>query len=1062
MVRSNSTGERRQLTLMFCDLVGSTALSERLDPEDLRDVLVAYREAATRTAIGNGGSIVNYAGDGIMFAFGYPRAHEDDAARAVHAALRLIEETTRLGTKAAHVAQEAIAVRIGIHTGLVIAGELRAGNTVESVAVVGEAPNVVARLQEMAEPNTVIISGATFDLVEGLFDCEDLGFSTLKGLSRPIRLHRVQGESAAPNRLAARALRGLTPMIGRDDKLEQLLVLWAQARTGNLAVAALSGEPGVGKSRLVAEIERRAAAEGAACIELRCSPFYENSALYPVIAYLKNVLDFSQLATPEERLDRIRGALTEADLPLGEMDHLLAALLDVPASLPPALSSNPQLQKQKTREMLIEWLRAAQREGPLLLIVEDVHWADPSTRELIAAACIALADTKLFIVLVHRQGHDTAWMDAHKPTRLALSRLTRPEIAAVVEHVAKGLALPQAIVDGLVERADGIPLFAEELTKTVVETSEAQPIEDQGPDAVRQMTIPATLQDSLTARLDRLAGSRDVVQLASTIGREFDYALLAAAWTSEESKLLESLRELVESGLLHQVGELPQATFVFKHALIQDTAYQSMLRSKRRGLHQAVADCLATRFPDVVIQSPEVLALHYTEAGAAASAAPRWHEAAECALRRSAHVEAHNHVRKGLDLLASLPDGPARDQLELALLIDLGVCLTATRGYAFADVGETFARAREICRRMEKTPRIAAVLHGLYRYYFVRGEAQTSLDLGHELLSIGKELKEDMFVLEAHRTIGNSHMLLSELAPARLHLKASIDLYESATLRKHWSQYGVVMDPAVAAKAMLAMTLWLQGFAQQADDVMNQTVAMAREHAHPFGLAWAMNYAAVVSQMRGEPAKVGDAVAACIAVAREHHFPFWIAGGSMIKGWYLNRVAPANGEGVELLRDGLKTWRGIGAAAFLPYFMSLLAESLGDGGDIKGGLAVVTEAMEQAATSGEIWWLPELHRLKGELLLRGARPDARGAQACFETALDLAQRCEARGLELRAAASYHRLMRGTPRGEVARHRLADVFGSFSEGFDTVDWQAANLALHERDDARNQARGAASS
>ena len=559
-----------------------------------------------------------------------------------------------------------------------------------------------------------------------------------------------------------------------------------------------------------------------------------------------------------------------------------------------------------------------------------------------------------------------------------------------------------------------------------------------------------------------MAGSRDVVQLASTIGREFDYALLAGAWPSAESKLLNSLRELVESGLLHQVGEPPQATFVFKHALIQDTAYQSMLRSKRRGLHQAIADCLATRFPDVVTQSPEVLALHYTEAGAAQSAVPRWHEAAECALRRSAHVEAHNHVRKGLDLLASLPDGPARDQLELALLIDLGVCLTATRGYAFAEVGETFARAREICRGMPRTPRIAAVLHGLYRYYFVRGEVQTSLDLGNELLSIGKELKEDMFVLEAHRTIGNSHMLLSDLARARQHLTASIDLYKSSPLRQHWSQYGVVMDPAVAAKALLAITLWLQGFPQRADEVIGETVAMAREHGHPFGLAWTMNYAAVVSQLRGEPAKVGDAAGACIAVAQEHHFPFWIAGGSIVKGWYLNRVSPAGGEGVQLMRDGLKTWRGIGAAIFLPYFMSLLAEALGEGGDTKGALAMVAEAMEQATISREIWWLAELHRLRGELLLRGTRPDARGAQACFETALDLAQGCGARGLELRAAVSYHRLMRETSRGKLARHRLQDVLGEFTEGFDTVDLQAAKLALQERDDARIDVRGAAGS
>ena len=523
-----------------------------------------------------------------------------------------------------------------------------------------------------------------------------------------------------------------------------------------------------------------------------------------------------------------------------------------------------------------------------------------------------------------------------------------------------------------------------------------------------------------------------------------------------------SLRELVESGLLHQIGEPPQATFVFKHALIQDTAYQSMLRSKRRGLHQAIADSLATRFPDVVTQSPEVLALHYTEAGAAQSAVPRWHEAAECALRRSAHVEAHNHVRKGLDLLASLPDGPARDQLELALLIDLGVCLTATRGYASAEVGETFARAREICRRMPRTPRIAAVLHGLYRYYFVRGEVQISLDLGHELLSIGKELKEDMFILEAHRMIGNSHMLLSDLAPARQHLTASIDLYKSSPLRRHWSQYGVVMDPAVAAKALLAITLWLQGFVRQADDMIGETVAMAHEHGHPFGLAWAMNYAAVVGQLRGEPAKVGDAAGACIAVAQEHHFPFWIAGGSMVKGWYLNRVSPTSGEGLQLMRDGLKTWRGIGAAIFLPYFMSLLAESLGDGGDTEGALGIVAEAVEQATTSREIWWLPELHRLKGELLLRGARPDGRGAQACFETALDLARGCGARSLELRAAVSYYRLMRGSPRGELARHRLQDVLGRFTEGFDTVDLQTANLALQERDDTRIDVRGAAGS
>ena len=657
--RYTPDAERRQLTVLFCDLVDSTALAGQLDPEDLREVIRAYQAACATVIEPLEGHIAQYLGDGLLVYFGYPQAHEDDAQRAVQAGLGMVAAVQALNTQLAQRHGVRIAVRIGIHTGVVVVGEMGGGSRQEQLAL-GDTPNLAARLQGLAAPDTVVLSAATFRLVQGYFTYQDLGAHTLRGVSASVQVYRILGESGVQSRLEAVVPSRLTPLVGREEEVALLQQRWEQARAGQGQVVLLSGEAGIGKSRLVQVLKDHVAHEPHARIEWRGSSYHQQSALYPVIAHLHRLLQWREDETPQEKLHTLETTLAASGLALPEAVPLLAALLSLP--LPahyPALTLTPQRQRQKTLETLLTWLSAEARRQPVLVIVEDLHWIDPSTLELLSLLIDQVASARLCLVLTARPEFRSPWTMVAHLTALTLRRFAPAQVTRLASHVAGDKTLPPAVLEEVVRKTDGVPLFVEELTKVVLESGLLQEQEDRyglaGP--LPPLAIPATLHDALMARLDRLAAAKLVAQLGAVIGRTFAYDLVQAVAPLDAATLQGALAQLVEAELVAQRGMPPQAVYTFKHALIQDAAYQSLLRSTRQQYHHRIAQVLEERFPETSEEQPELLAHHYTQAGLHEPAVEYWYKAGQRAVERSAHREAISHLHKGLEC----PHGSTRN-----------------------------------------------------------------------------------------------------------------------------------------------------------------------------------------------------------------------------------------------------------------------------------------------------------------------------------------------------------------------------------------------------------------
>ena len=668
--------ERRQLTVLFCDLVDSTVLARQLDPEELREVVRAYQEACAKVIARFEGHIAQYLGDGLLVYFGYPLAHEDDAQRAVRAGLGMIEAVGQLNTRLGQERGVQLAVRLGCHTGLVVVGEVGSGTRQEQLAL-GETPNLAARLQGLAAPNTLVISAATWQLLRGFFACQSLGAPLLKGFAQSLEVYQVLSESTARSRLDAAGSTGLTPLVGREQEVGLLLERWAQVKDGLGQVVLLSGEAGIGKSRLVQVLkEHVASAPQAWLTPCQCSPYYQNTALYPLIDLLERVaLRFEREESSEQKLRKLEGFLVQYGLPLAETVPLFATFLSLPLTadyVPQTVS--PEQQKQKTLQTLLTILLRIAAQQPLLLVMEDLHWVDPTTLELLSLLVDQGPTARILVLLTFRPDFSPPWTGRAHLTQVTLNRLPRRQAAEMTGRVAHGKALPPEVVEQVVAKTDGVPLFVEELTKMVLESGLLQEREGRYEltGLLPPLAIPTTLHDSLMARLDRLATVKGLAQLGATLGREFSYELLQAVALWDEATLRRGLQQLVEAEFLYQQGLPPQATYLFKHALIQEAAYQSLLKSTRQQYHQCIAQILAVQFPEVIETQPELLAQHYTEAGLIAQALPYWQQAGERAVKHSANVEAVGHFTKGLALLKTLSDTSEHAQQELALHIAMG------------------------------------------------------------------------------------------------------------------------------------------------------------------------------------------------------------------------------------------------------------------------------------------------------------------------------------------------------------------------------------------------------
>ena len=700
--RHTPAAERRQLTVLFCDLVDSTALAGRLDPEDYREVVRAYQDTCAAIIQRFAGHIAQYLGDGLLVYFGYPQAHEDDAQRAVRTGLGFVEAMETLNSYLGQQHGVRLAVRVGIHTGLVVVGEIGGGGRQEPLAL-GDTPNIAARLQGLAAPDTVVISAATQRLIQGYFTCQALGAQTLKGVAMPLQVYQVVRATEVQQRFDVAAARGLTPLVGREHEVGLLRERWAQVQVGRGHIVVLSGEAGIGKSRLVQAVQDEIIDAAALRIEYRCSPYHQHSALYPVIAHLERVLAWRQDETPAERLCKLEEALQPYPLPLAEVVPLLAALLSLP--LPderyPPLTLTPQRQKQKTLEALLTWLLVLTEQQPVLFVVEDLHWIDPSTLGFLTLLVDQGPTARLLALLTCRPEFQPPWGLRTHLTPIALQRLPQAQIEVMVVQVTGGKALPPAVLQHVVTKTDGVPLFVEELTKTVLESGLLRETEEHyeltGP--LPPLALPTTLHDSLMARLDRLATVKAVAQLGAVLGRTFSYDLLRAVTLLDKVSLQQALTRLVDAELLYQRGIPPQATYLFKHALIQEAAYQSLLKSMRQQFHQRIAQVLETRFPTAVETQPGLVAQHYTTAGCTEQAVIYWQRAGEQASERSANLEAISHCTTGIELLQTLPATPERTQQSLTLYIALGAALQMARGNAAPKVEQAYTRAYALCNR---------------------------------------------------------------------------------------------------------------------------------------------------------------------------------------------------------------------------------------------------------------------------------------------------------------------------------------------------------------------------
>jgi TOMM system kinase/cyclase fusion protein len=1041
--------ERRQLTVLFCDLVDSTVLASQLDPEELREVVRAYQETCARVVARFEGHIAQYLGDGLLVYFGYPLAHEDDAQRAVRTGLGMIEALGQLNTRLTQERGVHLAVRLGIHTGLVVVGEVGGGSRQEQLAL-GETPNLAARLQGMAAPNTLVISAATLQLLGGFFTYQSLGTSVLKGLAQPVEVYQVLHESTARSRLEAAASTGLTPLVGREQEVALLRERWTQVKDGFGQVVLLSGEAGIGKSRLVQVLKEQVATEPQAWLTpCQCSPYHQNTALYPLIDLLERVvLRFDREESPQQKLRKLEGHLVQYGFPLAEAVPLHASLLSIPLTADYApLPLSPEQQKQKTLQALLTTLLRIAAHQPVLFVMEDLHWVDPSTLEFLSLLVDQGPTARILALFTFRPDFSPPWTGRAHLTQVMLHRLPRRQAAEMAGRVAHGKTLPAEVMEQVVARTDGVPLFVEELTKMVLESGLLQEREERyeltGP--LPPLAIPTTLHDSLMARLDRLATVKSLAQLGATLGREFPYALLQAVSPWDEGTLQRGLHQLVEAEFLYQQGLPPEATYLFKHALIQEAAYQSLLRSTRQQYHQRIAQVLEARFPERCETQPELLAHHYTEAGLAERAIGYWQRAGQQASERSANLEAVSHFTTGIELLKTLPETPAHTQQALTLHIALGAALQMAKGFAAPEVERAYARARELCQQVSETPEIVPVLYGLWRFYLGRAQFHTARELGETLLRLAQRADDPALMVIADYALGTTWFLLGALPTARQHLEEGIARYTPDQRRAPLFRMG--HDPGVSCQSWAAMSLWFLGYQEQAVVCLDDSLTLAHALSHPFSLASAHVFAAVVSQVCRDMSEVHEHADAAVMLSTEQGFTLWAAWGASLRGWAL--AMQGQGEaGMAQVRQGIAACRATGTALLVPYFYTVLADVADHLGYTEDALQALAEAHTLVEQQEERWWEAEVCRLQGVLLLRQPGTPPADAEAWLQQALDVARRQEAKSLELRAAMSLGRLWQQQGKRQEAYDLLAPIYHWFTEGFATADLQDARALLSE--------------
>jgi class 3 adenylate cyclase/predicted ATPase len=1042
------TAERRQVTVMFSDLVGSTALSARMDPEDLREVISAYQNCVKETVQRFGGFVAKYMGDGVLIYFGYPQAHEDDAERAVRAGLELV---AAVGAQKTHAPLQ---TRVGIATGLVVVGDLIGSGEAQERGIVGETPNLAARLQGIAEPNSVVIAENTRKLVGDLFELQDLAAQDLKGISGSVRAWAALRPSSIESRFDALHAGGLTELVGREEELELLLRRWSKAKTGEGQVVLLSGEPGIGKSRVTAALLERIASGSHTRLRYFCSPQHTDSAFYPVISQMERAAGFAHDDTVQAKIDKLRALMAQSQTSPQDV-ALFAELLSLPNDRHyPVLELTAQQRRQKTLEALNAQVETFARKDPVLMILEDAHWADPTSLEAFGRVVGRIATVPILLLITFRPEFASPWVGQPHVTALTLNRLARREVDAMIDRIAGNKFLSTPIRQDIIERTDGIPLFVEEMTAAVLEAENqgaAERIAAAIPSAA--VTVPASLHASLMARLDRLGGpAKEVAQIGAAIGREFSHALLAAVAHTPEAELETALERIVAVGLLFRQGVPPHATYLFKHALVQDAAYGTLLREPRRALHARVAEAIEHQFADIADNQPELLARHCTEAGLIEKATKLYGKAARRSLERSAFVEAVEQLTRALNLIEALPATPDLRRRQIEFQVTLITPLIHIKGYAAPETKAAVEQARLLIEKAEALGEppddpmlLFSVLYGFWAANFVAFNGDALRDLATQFLALAEKDGSLGLIMVGHRLVGHSLLSTGRIVEGRAHLDQAIAGYDPIEHRQLATRFG--QDVRVAALSYRCCALWMLGYPEAALLDADHALKDARDFGQAAGLMYALYPTSIIQLSCGNVEVAASFAQELVALAEEKHAVLWNAGGVMLKGCVLSSMSKA-ADAVQILTPSLPVWRSTGATMLLPMTLSYLAQAHLSLGCLEDASCCIDQAIMTIEQTKETWWEAGVNRIAGEIALKSLKSDAAKAELYFERALQVARQQQAKSWELRAAMSMARLWRDQGKVQQARELLAPVYGWFTEGFDTRDLKEAKALLEE--------------
>lgn len=1017
--------ERRQLTVMFCDLVGSTALARRLDPEDVQEIIRRFLDACSQAVGRFNGYVAKYMGDGLLVYFGYPHAHEHDAERAIHAGLAILDLVRTFPREHVLSQKSTVAVRVGIATGKVIVGELIGQEAAKERSVFGETPNLASRLQSLAAPNQLVVDSATKRLVGNEFEFVDSGSVPLKGFDTPIQVWGVLGTKASSSRFESFRSGRVAGFIGREHEFSLLLGRWQEAASGEGQVVLLGGEAGIGKSCLAVHLRDKLGREDSQTVQLQCSPHHTNTALHPVIHCLRQAIALAReddADTQREKLDTFADSI---GIDSQTTVALLAELLSIPGDAQhPILTMSSDKRKDLTLEVLVQQIQRLADRCPTLFIVEDAHWLDPTTKDLLTRVIDRIQRMHVLLLITFRPDFKPVWGEYGHVTFLTLNRLPRRQSAELLSSMTGGRPLPPEVQQAILAKADGVPLYIEALTENLLERGSLGEWADsfalRAP--LKELNIPDSLQALLMERIDRLGPAKEIIQIGSAIGREFSYELLQETVELTESELKNALHLLIASGLIVHEGEISTAKFFFKHALIQDAAYNTLSKKSRRVLHTRIAKTLENKFADRVKTEPELLAHHFEQAGLVAIAVAYWRLAAQRDVARSANVEALSHFDRALYVLKDLPGGPERDHLELDLLIARGVPLQSLKGYASDDIKHNYSRARTLSQENPSSEQYFLSLWGVWVFHLVRGPLAKACDLAAGLLSWATHHGSIDLLIRAHESVGSTYLFLGRFQEAKTHLLSAKSLCDPQ--RHHSQALPYTQDPGITARIMLARVFWLLGELDQVEVLVTEAIAMARELEHPFTMAFTLATASWIYSTLRNVQRTLLLTEEAIELSTKYSFEVPLAWATSFQGWALAEQGRANG--IERLVEGLSAAQRAKASLNHTYTLALLAENHLRNRQLADGLLAIQQAQELAATQGELCWQAELCRLKGELLLAQSDQSIGAAEQCFSEALTIAQNQHAKMLELRAAVSMAKLLRKQGKSDTARGILASV------------------------------------